>query len=199
MMLRLLGIYHRFIASTRGVVAIEFAAILPVLLIALLATYDAGNAIAVYMKVRSATYILAAITNQYSITTPIQSTDMTAITGATAAVLSPYPSSPIVVVISQLAISAAGKTTATVDWSATLNGAPLGVGTVVTLPTTIGTSTNTCSTYPCYLIYAQVSYNYTPMFGYFAQGGITLSDTAFATPRSSVCIPYVPVTGITCP
>ena len=92
MMSRLLSVYHRFIASTRGVVAIEFAMILPVLLIALLATFDGGNAIAVYMKVRSATYILAAITNQYSITTPIQSTDMTAITGATAAVLSPYSS-----------------------------------------------------------------------------------------------------------
>jgi len=198
MMSRLFSIYRRFNASTRGVAAIEFAMILPVPLIALLATFDGGNAIAVYMKVRSATYTLAAITNQYSITTPIQSTDMTAITGATSAVLSPYSSASIVVVISQLAISAAGKTTATVDWSATLNGAPLGVGTAVTLPGTIATST-TCSSYPCYLIYAQVTYKYTPMFGYFAQGGITLSDSEFVTPRSSVCIPYVPVTGATCP
>ncbi len=199
MMPRFFSVYRRFIASTRGVVAIEFAMILPVLLIALLATFDGGNAIAVYMKVRSATYVLATITNQYSKTTPIQSTDMTAITGATSAVLSPYSSAPIVVVISQLAISAAGKTTATVDWSATLNGAALGVGTAVTLPTTIGSSTNTCSTYPCYLIYAQVSYKYTPMFGYFANGGITFSDSVFVTPRSSVCIPYVPITGATCP
>jgi len=199
MMSRLFSIYRSFIASTRGVAAIEFAMILPVLLIALLATFDGGNAIAVYMKVRSATYTLAAITNQYSITTPIQSTDMTAITGATSAVLSPYSSASIVVVISQLAISAPSKTTATVDWSATLNGAPLGVGTAVTLPGTIANSTNTCSTYPCYLIYAQVSYKFTPMFGYFAQGGITLSDSEFVTPRSSVCIPYVPVTGATCP
>ena len=81
MMSQLFSIYRSFIASTRGVAAIEFAMILPVLLIALLATFDGGNAIAVYMKVRSATYTLAAITNQYSITTPIQSTDMTAITG----------------------------------------------------------------------------------------------------------------------
>ena len=200
-----LNVFRRFVASTRGVAAIEFAMILPVLLIGLLATFDAANAIAVYMKVRSATYILAAITNQYSISTPIQSTDMTSITGATSAVLAPYSSAPIVVVVSQLSIAAPAQSTATVDWSATLNGTALGKGNSVTLPAAIATSTNTCNatngayTNGCYLIYAQVSYVYTPMFGYFAQGGITLSDSVFVTPRSSTCIPYVPVTGTTCP
>jgi Flp pilus assembly protein TadG len=193
------SVYRRFIASTRGVAAIEFAMILPVMLILLLATFDAGRAIAVYMKVRSATYILAAITNQYSTTTPIQSTDMTAITGATSAVLAPYSSSPVVVVISQVSISAGGKTNATVDWSATLNGTALAVGSSVSLPATIASSTNTCGTYPCYLILGQVSYMYTPVFGYFAKGGITLSDSVYVTPRSSNCIPYVPQTGGTCP
>jgi Flp pilus assembly protein TadG len=198
-MLRLMGVCRRFIASTRGLAAIEFAMILPILLIMLLATFDAGNAIAVYMKVRSATYILAAITNQYSTSTPIQSTDMTAITGATSAVLAPYSSSPVVVVISQVSISAGGKTTASVDWSATLNGTALTKGSSVNLPSTIASSTNTCGTYPCYLIFGQVSYTYTPLFGYFAKGGVTLSDSVYVTPRSSNCIPYVPVTGTSCP
>ena len=75
-MMRRLGIFRRFVASTRGVAAIEFAIIMPVLLIMLLATFDAGRAIAIYMKVRAATYTLAAITNQYSMSAPIQSTDM---------------------------------------------------------------------------------------------------------------------------
>jgi Flp pilus assembly protein TadG len=72
------GICRRFAAADRGVAAIEFAIILPVLLIMLLATFDAGRAIAIYMKVRSATYTLAAITNQYSMSAPIQSADMQA-------------------------------------------------------------------------------------------------------------------------
>src|SRR5580704_13747593 len=55
----------RFVASTRGVAATEFAMVVPVLLIIFLATFDAGRAIAIYMKVRGATYALAAITNQY--------------------------------------------------------------------------------------------------------------------------------------
>jgi Flp pilus assembly protein TadG len=186
----LVRLYRRFIASTRGVVAIEFAAILPVLLIILLATFDGGRAIIVYMKVRSATYILASVTNQYSTALPIQSANMTGIMNATTAVLAPYSNTPLTAVISELKIAATKATTATVRWSAAQNGTALAAGATVNLPTGISASTNTCGTYPCYLILAQVSYTYTPVFGYFASGGITLSDTAYATPRSSQCVPY---------
>ena len=186
----LVRLYRRFIASTRGVVAIEFAAILPVLLIILLTTFDGGCAIAVYMKVRSATYILASVTNQYSTALPIQSANMTGIMNATTAVLAPYSNTPLTAVISELKITATKATTATVRWSAAQNGTALASGATVNLPTGISASTNTCGTYPCYLILAQVSYTYTPVFGYFASGGITLSDTAYATPRSSQCVPY---------
>ncbi len=193
------SVYHRFITSKRGIAATEFAMVLPVLVIMLLATFDGARALAVYMKVRAASYTVAAITNQYSINAPITSADMTAITIAASSVLAPYPSAPVVVVVSQLAISAAGQTTAKVDWSATLNGSALAVGTPLNLPAGIASATNTCGSYPCYLIVSQVSYTYTPSFGYFTVGGITLSDTEFVTPRSSVCIPYVPQTGTTCP
>ena len=186
----LVRLYRRFIASTRGVVAIEFAAILPVLLIILLTTFDGGCAIAVYMKVRSATYVLASVTNQYSTALPIQSANMTGIMNATTAVLAPYSNTPLTAVISELKIAATKATTATVRWSAAQNGTALAAGATVNLPTGISASTNTCGTYPCYLILAQVSYTYTPVFGYFASGGITLSDTAYATPRSSQCVPY---------
>ena len=186
----LVRLYRRFIASTRGVVAIEFAAILPVLLIILLTTFDGGCAIAVYMKVRSATYVLASVTNQYSTALPIQSANMTGIMNATTAVLAPYSNTPLTAVISELKITATKATTATVRWSAAQNGTALASGATVNLPTGISASTNTCGTYPCYLILAQVSYTYTPVFGYFASGGITLSDTAYATPRSSQCVPY---------
>jgi Flp pilus assembly protein TadG len=187
---------RRFIASTRGVAAIEFAIIMPVLLLTLLATFDAGNAIAIYMKVRAATYALAAITNQYSVSAPIQSTDMPSITGATAAVLSPYPSAPAGVTITQIKQTNANQ--AVVSWSYTLNGTAYAAGTTWTLPSKL-TTNNACGSYPCYFIYAQVNYTFTPSFGYFATGTLNFSDSClYATPRSSTCIPYVPVTGTTC-
>jgi Flp pilus assembly protein TadG len=192
----LLTIGRRFVAERRGVAAIEFAIVLPMLLILLLATFDAGRAIAIYMKVRAATFALAAITNQYTILDPIQSTDMQTITGATSAVLAPYSSSPTVVTITQVKQTSA--TNAVVSWSYSVNGIAYSAGTTWTrLPTGL-TTNNACGSYPCYFIFAEVAYTFAPSFGYFITGPLTLSDNLYATPRSSTCIPYVPVTGTTC-
>jgi Flp pilus assembly protein TadG len=193
MISRLATIYRRFITSTHGVAAIEFAMIMPVLMVIFLGSYDGGRAIAVYMKVRSATYTLDAITNQY---TTIQSSDMQAIVGATSVVLTPYSSTPVVVVISQIEIKTGG--TATVSWSYALNGTPLAQGSTVTIPAGLVASGNTCGTYPCYLIFGQVSYTYTPLFGFFGSGGITLADSLYVTPRSSACIFYPPKNVTSC-
>jgi len=186
MMRALVSAYRRFAASTHGLAAIEFAMVLPVMLILLLASYDAGNGIALYMKVRSATYTLAAITNQY---TTIQATDMDSIVGATSVVLAPYPSAPVVVTISQIKISSASK--ATVSWSYSLNGTALTQTASWTPPSSLFTN-NSCGSYPCYLILGQVSYTFTPSFGFFAKGGISLSDSIYVAPRSSLCILYPP-------
>jgi Flp pilus assembly protein TadG len=95
-MIALASICRRFAASTRGIAAVEFAMIVPVLLLLFLASFDAGSAIAVYMKVRSATLTLATITNQYTTSSnAILAADMTAITGSTAAVLAPYSNTPL--------------------------------------------------------------------------------------------------------
>ena len=58
------------------------------------------------MKVRAATYALAAITNQYA---TIQSTDMTAILGASSVVMAPYNSATPAVTISQIKINGSGR------------------------------------------------------------------------------------------
>lgn len=182
-MRKLARLRRRFLASTRGVAAIEFAIILPVLVILFLASIDAGRAIAIYMKVRTATYTLDAITNQY---TTIQSTDMSSILGATSVVLAPYSSSPVVVVISQIKVTSSSQ--ATVNWSATLNGTALTQNASFSVPTNFAS----CNSYPCYLIYGQVSYTYTPLFTYFTRSAITLSDNLYVTPRSSECVMYPP-------
>ena len=131
MMTTLRGNVWRFIDSNRAVAALEFAMIMPVLLLMFLGSFDAGNAIAVYAKVRAATYSLAAITNQYGDGTnpnypPISTTIMTAITGATGAILAPYASTGTTVVISQ--IKATSATAAVVSWSYAVNGTALTPG-----------------------------------------------------------------------
>jgi Flp pilus assembly protein TadG len=185
---------RRFMASQRGVAAIEFAMIMPVLLILFLSSFDVGNAIILYLKVRTAAYELAAITNQYGTgsTAQISTSTMSSITSATSAVLAPFSSSAAVVTISQ--IKATSASAATVSWSYSVNGTALS-GSYTGLPSNM--AKNSCnSTYPCYFILSSVQYPYTPLFGHYMTGSLTLSDTLLVTPRVSKCVQYnnVPAT-----
>lgn len=199
----------RFIASRRGVAAVEFALIMPVLLVLFLSSYDVGNAIIVYMKVRAATYELAAITNQYGTTASnvgqISTTIMGTITSAGSTVLSPYSSTPLTIVLTQ--IKATSNTQAKVSWSYAVNGTAYATGTTFNLPTNMANDTcgsgNYSGTSPpsgkggCYLILSQVSYSYTPMFGAFMTGTLALSDSLYVAPRSTQCVQYNSVPTLT--
>lgn len=203
------AIGRRFIASRRGVAAVEFALIMPVLLVLFLSSYDVGNAIIVYMKVRAATYELAAITNQYGTTASnvgqISTTIMGTITSAGSTVLSPYSSTPLTIVLTQ--IKATSNTKATVSWSYAVNGTAYATGTTFNLPTNMANDTcgsgNYSGTSPpsgkggCYLILSQVSYSYTPMFGAFMTGTLALSDSLYVAPRSTQCVQYNSVPTLT--
>ena len=189
MLFRATSTFRRFVHSTSALAAVEFATILPILLLLFLASFDAGNAITVYMKVRTATYSLAAITNQYGIgNASISTSIMGTITAATSAILSPYSNTPIVIVISQ--IKATSATNAVVSWSYTVNGTALTPGaTYSSLPTNF--ASNSCGgVYPCYVILASVSYAFTPSFGAFLTGPINLADSLYVTPRISTCVQY---------
>ncbi len=182
-------IFRRFTASTRGIAAVEFALVMPMLLVMFLSTFDAANAVAVYMKVRSASYVLGAVTNTYGTgsTDQISTTAMPGIAQAAGAVLAPYTGTPVVI-LSQ--VKATSNTNALVSWSYSLNGTALTQGNAYSgLPTNF--AKNTCGNkYPCYLVVATVSYTYTPMFAYFITGSMIFSDTVYVTPRVSTCIQY---------
>jgi Flp pilus assembly protein TadG len=170
-------IWRRFAKSTRGVAAVEFATVLPVLSVIFLASFDGGRAIAVYMKVRAASYTLAAIANQYAV---INDAAMSGIFTATADVLAPYPTGPLGLTVSQITIDAKGN--ATVSWSSTQGGTARAVGSAITVPTNLATPSS-------YLILGEVKYTYTPMFGYFGNGAaIGLSDSLYVTPRSTTSV-----------
>jgi Flp pilus assembly protein TadG len=182
-------ILRRFGVSTRGVAAVEFAMILPVLSVMFLASFDGARAIGTYMKLRATTYALATISNQYL---TIQTTDWPSIVGAASSIMAPYSSAPIIITISQIAIDNTGA--ATVSWSYSQGGVARTQGGTITLPAAALQAHNS------YLIFAEVSYTFTPMFGYFTAGTLTFSDNLYVTPRVSNCINYpaempIPVTG----
>jgi Flp pilus assembly protein TadG len=170
---------RRFIGSERAVAAIEFAMIAPVLVVLCLASVDGGRALSIYMKIRAATYALAAITNQYP---TVQTSDLTSIMNATTTILAPYSTSPLKATVSQISINS--RSAATVSWSYSQGGTALAAGSSVTVPSGMSVASS-------YLILAQVTYTYSPLFGYFGGGsGIALSDYLYMTPRSSQCVLY---------
>jgi hypothetical protein len=105
---------------------------------------------------------------------------MQAILGATTAVLAPYSSAPAGVTVSQIAIDKNGN--ATISWSNTQGGTARAVGSTITVPTALAVKNS-------YLVFGEVSYTYTPLFGYFGSGtAISLSDNLYVIPRSSSSI-----------
>ena len=163
----------RFHRDRRGVSAVEFAILLPLLMTLFLGSVEATQGIAAYRKVELTAHTLADLSTQY---TDITDADMANILSAGSAILAPYPTSGLQEVVSEIAINSQGV--GTVVWSDTLGGTALTAGTTVSVPSALATP-NT------YLIMAQIQYAYNPTYGYVMTGAITLSEQSFMRPRES--------------
>jgi len=170
----------RFFASTHGIAAVEFALLLPLLLLIFFGITEVGAAIVIKNKVRTAASTVAAIANQY---TTITNSDVNAILSAATAIIAPYPSANASVVLTQVTVDTSGK--GKVVWSEAQNGTARTTGSTVTVPSSIGVA-NTV------LLLGEVNYNYVPAFGYALSGSIALQDILYATPRSGTSITRSP-------
>ncbi len=155
----------------RGVSAVEFSAVLPFMLVAYLGSVEVGNAIAIKLRVTSTARTVADLASQYF---SIRNADMSSIMGASTAVMAPYSAGPVVITLSEVTTDANGK--GTIAWSDTLNGSARPVGQSVTLPSQLQTPNIS-------LIWAEVTYGYTPNLGYVMTGTLTLSDQVYMYAR----------------
>jgi Flp pilus assembly protein TadG len=174
------GLCRYFLAATEGIAAVEFALLLPLLLLILFGTIEVGTAIVIKSKLRTAASTVAEIANQY---TAIQNSDMTAILSAAAAIITPYAISNTSVVISEITINGQGD--ATVAWSDSLNGTARVTGSSIAVPSGIAIA-NTV------LLLGEARYLYTPGFGYAMTGSMTMNENLYAVPRSGASIARSP-------
>jgi len=165
--------FGRFAREARGLAALEFALLLPVMLTLFLGSYEVTNAVAIQRKVTLTARTLADLASQF---TSIANSDMSNILNASSDIIAPYASANLQVVVSELSINAQGQ--ASVVWSSTLNGTALAVGQVVTIPSSLAVP-NT------YLLLGQASYSYNPTYGYVVTGTLSLSDQMLLAPRQS--------------
>jgi Flp pilus assembly protein TadG len=166
----------RFAGERRGVSAVEFAMLLPVMMTLYLGSVEGSQGIATQRKVTLIAHALADLASQY---TDITNADMANILAAGSAIIVPYSATSLQEVVSEVSINAQGQ--ASVVWSDSLGGAALSVGQVVTIPAALAVP-NT------YLMLAQVQYSYNPTYGYVMTGTLTLSDESYVLPRQSTSI-----------
>ncbi|HVX76768.1 MAG TPA: TadE/TadG family type IV pilus assembly protein [Bradyrhizobium sp.] len=175
------------IRDSSAIAAIEFAMILPIMLVLFFGTVEFSSAIAVDRNVNLMAHTLSDLTSQ-SPATGVSDAEIATFFSAGAAIMFPYSATPLKAVISELYVDP--KTlVARVQWSKAYQG---GTARVTSSPVTIPTALAVGGTY---LIFSEVSYLYTPAEGYvMSMAGITLSGTAYTRPRQANCVIYPAVT-----
>jgi Flp pilus assembly protein TadG len=184
------------IGDRSAVAAIEFALIVPIMLVMFFGTVEMSSGVAVDRKVTLVARTLSDLTSQ---STSVADTDMTNFFTASGAILTPYSPTPTHAKLSELYVDPS-TLQARVQWSksATLDSsgnvtlaAGRAVSSIVAIPSQLAVGGT-------YLIFSEVSYLYTPTVGYvMGHAGVNLSDVAYTRPRQSTCVFYSPAVACT--
>jgi Flp pilus assembly protein TadG len=182
----------------RGVAAIEFAMIVPIMLVLFFGTVEFSSGVAVDRKVTLIARTLSDVTSQ---SISVADADLANFFNSGCAIMYPYAgpppctttNNPMKAVISELYVD---PTTlkARVQWSKGYQG-----GVALTLDTIVTAVPPGLLVGDTYLIYSQVKYTYKPAvaYGMMPQAGITLTDVAYTRPRQLKCVIYpTPTSGV---
>ena len=201
--LRLWRSARDFRRDRRGVAALEFAIIAPVMLVMFLGTVEFSAGIAVNRKVTMIARTLSDLTSQAAVQA-VTNSYLQNIFTASILIVKPYSPTPVKGTITEIYINSNQK--ATVQWSksavvasgattATLTASSRNAGDVVTpqVPTSLLIKQT-------YVILSEVTYLYTPAIGYvMSKTGVNLSDFAYTRTRQYACVTYNNVPVITPP
>ena len=157
----------------RGVSAVEFALLLPLMVTLYLGGVEVSQGLTIDRKV---TLVARSVADLAAQATTINNSDMTNILNASTAVMLPYSTTGAKVTVSQVSIDANGV--ATIAWSDSKNGTARATGTTVTLPTALNIPSSS-------LIWSEVSYEYKPVIGHVITGTMNLTDQIYMRPRLS--------------
>jgi Flp pilus assembly protein TadG len=165
----ILGQISRIARDTRGVSAVEFALLAPVMIALYLGCAQVSQGVAADRKVSLTSAALANLTAQ---STTISTTDMTNILDASSAIISPFSATNLTMTVTCLKIDA--NKNVTVKWSVTRGGSANSGS--MSIPSALAVANTQ-------LILAEASYNYVPIIGTTLASNIVLSDKMYMSPR----------------
>lgn len=167
MPLRMPRLLSRFARDKRGVSAVEFAFLAPLMIAMYLGVVEISDGVAADRKV---TLTAGALANLVGQSQTLVTADMTNIFNASTAIMKPYSVGNLKATVSCLKIDLTGK--ATVAWSETSGGTARAVGSGATIPPALAIPSTS-------LVWSEVSYAYTPIIGYTITGTLNLTDQMF--------------------
>ena len=186
---------RKFSTDADAVAAIEFAIVVPFMLLLYIGGIELADGMAINLKVSATAH---SVTDMVTQNTSLSTAQMQNIlTGATA-IIAPYPvtgsnsNSLLSVTVSEISSDANGNLT--LQWSQSYNGTSFGPGRTnlanLTVPTslngTVGNANNPNNQNDqVSFIVGEVSYAYTPNLGYTISGTVNLRDTYWVFPRCS--------------
>ena len=170
----------RFVRSTNGVAAIEFAFIAPVIFAMVGLIVLGGIGFEINRKV---TQVATTLINLAALQTNIGASSGTynysQILSAASLVIAPYAPSQVSLTLSEVKTNGSG--TGVVVWSQATGGAtPLGVGSSYPVPANLSSSN--------YVLVGAASYVYNPLNIFYYVSPITLQDTITVAPRASTSV-----------
>lgn len=157
----------------RGVSAIEFALVLPLMLSFYFGGVELSQGVIIDRKVKMTARTVADLVSQVA---TIDRSGVDAALGASAAILAPFPISNAKVYVSLVSIDNKGN--AKIVWSRSNEGAGHGTGGSVTVPDALKTPNTS-------LVWGEASYDYTSAVGYILTGTKKLDEQIFMRPRLS--------------
>ncbi len=169
MIMNLRRVLGRFGGDRRGVSAVEFALLAPLMITLYVGCAEISDGVAADRKV---SLTAAALANLAAQVTTISSTDMTNILDASSAIIAPYSTSQLSITLSCINIDA--NRNATVKWSVTRGGTARSGS--ITVPSALAVASTQ-------LLLGEATYQYRPTVGYTVTGTLNLSDRMYMSPR----------------
>ena len=164
-----------------GIAAVEFALILPIMLLLFLGSFETTNLVLAYMKLEASAETAADLVAQTRVNTVLQSTDFTNITNAAKQILTPLPTSGSVLKIAYASVTY-NTGSAVIDWHTEVNSAtPI---TTANIPNNASLANlgNQASGSTDSVIIVTLTYSYSSPFTYVLSSSYTLTESAFNRP-----------------
>lgn len=163
---------RRIVRDRRGLAALEFALMAPMMVLVLFGSVELTELLACNRRAENTS---ASVADVVSRDTVITNQEMNDLWSAATALMYPNSATPLKIRVSSVQVT--NPTTATVLWSDGHNGyVPRGAGSSISLPAGMmipGTS----------VVVAETSYRYTPPIGVFLKLAVDLGHTEYRRPR----------------